>query len=91
VKSYSEDDVWTSVRDAESRHGDAAEAAIAQRIDNLTIAGEFDQISFWSAVAERIKDLHCIRLPERTVLPDLLARDFRVEHFQSDHTAPGYR
>jgi hypothetical protein len=78
VKSHSENEVWDRVRDAERQFGDEAEATIAQRIHELTAAREFDEASFWSAVAARLKDLHSIRFPEKTVLPALLdASDHR--------------
>lgn len=77
MKSHSENEVWNCVRDAESRFGDEAEARIAQRIHELTMAREFDEASFWSAVAARLKDLHSIRFPGQTVLPALLGMSDR--------------
>jgi hypothetical protein len=72
VKSHSEKDVWDQVREAERRHGDQAEAILAQRIHELTGKRQFEEASFWSAVAARLKDLHDIKLPGPTVLPMLL-------------------
>lgn len=72
VKSHSEKDVWDQVREAECRHGDRAEVRLAQRIHELTATKQFEEVSFWSAVAARLKDLHDIKLPGPTVLPMLL-------------------
>lgn len=72
MKSHSENEVWDCVREAESQFGDEAEAVIAKRIHELTAAREFTEATFWSAVAARLKDLHRIRFPEKTVLPALL-------------------
>lgn len=73
VKSHSEKDVWDQVREAERRHGDQAEARLAQRIHELTAAKQFEEASFWSNVAARLRDLHDIKLPGPTVLPMLLS------------------
>jgi hypothetical protein len=72
VKSHSEKDVWDQVREAERRYGDQAEAQLAQRIHELTATKQFEEASFWSAVAARLKDLQDIKLPGATVLPMLL-------------------
>lgn len=72
VKSHSEKDVWDQVREAERRHGDQAEAKLVQRIHELTATKQFEEASFWSAVAARLKDLHDIKFPGPTVLPTLL-------------------
>ncbi|WP_349681340.1 DUF6961 family protein [Sphingopyxis sp. UBA6723] len=60
------------MRAAERQHGDRAEAELARRIHELTAAEQFDEASFWSAVAARLKQLHDIKLPGPSVLPKLL-------------------
>ncbi len=77
MKSHSDNQIWDCVRDAERQFGDEADARIAQRIHELTMAREFDEAAFWSAVAARLKDLHSIRLPGQTVLPALLGTSGR--------------
>lgn len=72
MKSHSEKDVWDQVRDAERRYGDQAETVLAQRINELTAAKAFDEVSFWSTVAARLQCLHDIEFPGRSVLPKLL-------------------
>jgi hypothetical protein len=72
VRSLSEEDIWAEVRAAERRHGDRAEAELVRRIHDLTAAERFEEASFWSAVAARLKQLHDIKLPGPSVLPKLL-------------------
>lgn len=72
MKSHSERDVWQEVRKAERLHGDQAEVRLAQRIDELIKTKHFEEASFWSAVADRLKDLHAIKLPGSSVLPALM-------------------
>ncbi|WP_414711692.1 DUF6961 family protein [Sphingopyxis sp. UBA6734] len=72
MRSFSEKDIWAEVRAAERQHGDRAEAELARRIHELTAAEQFDEASFWSAVAARLKQLHDIKLPGPSVLPKLL-------------------
>lgn len=72
MRSLSEKDIWAEVRAAERRYGDRAEAELARRIHALTAAEQFEEASFWSAVAARLKHLHDIKLPGSAVLPKLL-------------------
>jgi hypothetical protein len=72
VKSHSEKEIWEQVREAERLHGDQAEAQLAKRIHELTAKKQFEEASFWAAAAARLKDLHDIKLPGPTVLPELL-------------------
>lgn len=72
VKSHSEQDIWNEVREAERRYGDRAETELAKRIHQLTAGRRFEEISFWSAVAARLQNLHDIRLPGPTTLETLL-------------------
>lgn len=72
VKSHSEKDIWDQVREAERRHGDQAEAELAKRIHELTARKQFEEASFWSAVAARLQNLHDIKLPGPTILQTLL-------------------
>ncbi|MGH6696256.1 hypothetical protein [Sphingopyxis sp.] len=72
MKSHTEQDIWEQVREAERLHGDQAETQLAKRIHQLTAKKQFEEASFWAAAAARLKDLHDIKLPGQTVLPELL-------------------
>lgn len=63
MKLRTEKDIWDEVRKAERAHGDQAELVLIQRILDLTEAKEFEDASFWAAVAARLKNLHDIKLP----------------------------
>lgn len=72
VKLHAEKDIWREARNAERRHGDHAEDRLAQKIHELTAKQQFEEASFWSAVAARLKELHEIKLPGSSVLPLLV-------------------
>lgn len=72
MKLHAEKDIWQEVRNAERQHGDRAEEQLARKINDLTARQRFEEASFWSAVAARLKELHEIKFPGSSVLPLLV-------------------
>ena len=53
----SEHELWAIVLKVERDHGDSAPRHIAQRIGAAAIAGEWDAVTMWKAIASRFDQL----------------------------------
>lgn len=55
--ALNDNELWACALEAERQHGDSAPVAIAERIGALALAGDFDGVAAWKAIAARLDQL----------------------------------